>query len=100
MTRDRAEAIVRELVKAGEVQREHAQERVEELVERGRKGSDALIETVRKEVAKQLAAMGVATKQDLAALEARLAASPGPAPSADDVAPSAPEKSVDEPGSG
>ncbi|HUR23036.1 MAG TPA: hypothetical protein VMZ73_04105 [Acidimicrobiales bacterium] len=129
MTRDRAEAVVRELVKAGEIQRENAQERVEELVERGRKGSDALIEMVRKEVARQLAGLGVATKQDLAELEERLAtrpdppvrprpkaktgqaassrpaeaparSAPAPARSADESSRSAPDNPVDEPGSG
>lgn len=106
MTRDRAEAIVRELVKAGEVQREHAQERVEELVDRGRRSSDALMEMVRKEIARQLAGMGVATRDDLAELKARLearsspAASPSPdSPSADSPAsPPAPaEPAADQP---
>ena len=72
MTRDRAEAIVRELVKAGEVQREQAQQRVEELVERGRSTSDALMEMVRREITRQLSGMGLATQLDLAKLEARL----------------------------
>lgn len=78
MTRDRAEAIVKELVKAGEVQREQAQERVEELVDRGRRSSDALLEVVRKEIAKQLAGMGLVTRADLAELEARLTADTAP----------------------
>lgn len=74
MTRDRAEAIVKELVKAGDVQREQAHERVEELVDRGRKSSDALFEMVRKEIAKQLTGMGLVTRADLAEFEARLKA--------------------------
>ncbi len=106
MTRDRAEAIVRELVKAGEVQREHAQERVEELVDRGRRSSDALMEMVRKEIARQLAGMGVATRDDLAELEARLearsssAAPPSPdSPSAESPAspPASAEPAADQP---
>lgn len=112
MTRDRAEAIVRELVKAGEVQREHAQERVDELVDRGRRTSDALMETVRKEVAKQLAGMGLVTREDLAELEARLkagneAAVPAPPASStvpgptDAPTPSVPaEPAADEPAAG
>lgn len=74
MTRTRAEAVVRELVKAGEVSREQASERVDELVARGRRMTDSLVEAVRKEVARQLATMGVVTRDDLAALEARLQA--------------------------
>lgn len=73
MTRTRAEAIVKELVRAGEVQRDQAQGRAEELVERSRKNTEQLLTLVRKEVADQLAGLGLATKADLAALESRLA---------------------------
>jgi 23S rRNA (cytidine1920-2'-O)/16S rRNA (cytidine1409-2'-O)-methyltransferase len=74
LTRSRAEAIVKELVKAGEVQREHAQERVDDLLDRSRKGTGDMAATIRGEIAEQLSAMGFATKADLAALEARLTA--------------------------
>ena len=74
LTRSRAEAIVKELVKAGEVQREHAQDRVEDLLDRSRKGTGDVAATIRGEIAEQLSAMGFATKADLAALEARLTA--------------------------
>ena len=74
LTRSRAEAIVKELVKAGEVQREHAQDRVEDLLDRSRKGTGDMAATIRGEIAEQLSAMGFATKADLAALEARLTA--------------------------
>lgn len=90
LTRERAEALVRDLVKAGEVRREQAHDRVEELLDRSRRGTEALVAVVRREVAEQLAAMGLATRDDLARLEARLdalappAAPPpaGPAPGA------------------
>ncbi|HEX2851544.1 MAG TPA: hypothetical protein VHN98_13370 [Acidimicrobiales bacterium] len=59
MTRDRAEAIVKELVKAGEVQREKAEERVNELVDRSRKNTEELIALIRREVSEQLRAMGL-----------------------------------------
>ncbi|MBA2608292.1 MAG: hypothetical protein H0U92_05110 [Actinobacteria bacterium] len=63
LTRDRAEKIVKEFVKAGEVQREHAQQRVDDLLERSRKASSALAETVRVEVTRQLTELGlIATK--------------------------------------
>ncbi|MDP9403944.1 MAG: hypothetical protein M3P85_11615 [Actinomycetota bacterium] len=97
MTRDRAEAIVRELVKAGEVQREQAQERVEELVDRGRKSSDALMEMVRKEIARQLAGMGLVTRQDLVELEARLETRNSPASPSPPARPVAGEPAADEP---
>ena len=50
MTQQRAEAIVRDLVKAGEVQAEHAQQRRNELVDRSRKNTERLVEQIRREV--------------------------------------------------
>jgi len=79
MTRTRAEAIVKDLVKAGEVQREQTQERVDELVDRSRKNTEQFMDMVRKEVSKQLSTLGFATKEDLAKLEARLRGSAGSA---------------------
>jgi len=102
MTRDRAEAIVKELVKAGEVQREQAHERVEELVDRGRKGSDALLEMVRKEIARQLAGMGLVTRDDLIELEARLKADtapPAPKSRRSSAKPASPKPAADKPAS-
>jgi polyhydroxyalkanoate synthesis regulator phasin len=54
VTRGRAEEIVRELVNAGDIQRNQAQEWVDNLVERSRKTSEQIIEMVRHEVAAQL----------------------------------------------
>lgn len=59
LTRERAEKIVRDFVKAGEVQREHAQQRVEDLLERSRKASSDLADTVRSEVTRQLTDLGL-----------------------------------------
>lgn len=72
MTRQRAEAIVKDLVNAGEMQRDQTQQFVDELVERSRKNTEMLLDTVRKEVADQLSNLGLATKADLAALERRI----------------------------
>lgn len=72
LTRAKAEAIVKELVKAGELQREQAQDRVEELLDRSRKGTEGLVGLIRKEISQQLSSMGFATKEDLDKLEARL----------------------------
>jgi colicin import membrane protein len=54
ITRARAEEIVRELVSAGDIRREQAQEWVDNLVERSRKSSEHVLELVRREVAAQL----------------------------------------------
>jgi polyhydroxyalkanoate synthesis regulator phasin len=72
LTQRRAEALVRDLVKSGEVQAEQAQAMVAELVERSRKNSDRLLEQVRAEIRKQFKALGVATKDDIARLERRI----------------------------
>jgi polyhydroxyalkanoate synthesis regulator phasin len=77
LTRARAQGIVKDLVKAGEIQREQAQERVEELMDRSRKNTEQLLDVVRKEVRQQLSAMGLATKDDIARLERKIAAASG-----------------------
>lgn len=59
VTRKRAEALVKDLVKAGEVQRAEAQERVEELLERSRKATEHVADLVRSEVTKQMEALGL-----------------------------------------
>src|SRR4051794_25788666 len=79
LSRSRAEAIVKDLVKAGEVQRDQSQERVDELVNRSRKNTEQFMDMIRKEVSKQLSTLGFATKEDLAKLEARLRGSAAPA---------------------
>ncbi len=74
MTQARAEAIVKDLVKAGEVQAQRTEELVSQIVERSRKNTDKLLEVVRKEVRDQIAGLGLATKDDIARLEKKLAA--------------------------
>jgi polyhydroxyalkanoate synthesis regulator phasin len=72
MSRERAESIVRDLVASGEVARSQAGKAADWLVERGRAGTEELAELVRREIREQVAALGLATKDDLARLEARL----------------------------
>ena len=72
LTRTRAEAIVKELIKSGEVQREERQQRIAELLERSRRNTEELVGTVRKELSQQLSSLGVATKADLKKLEAKV----------------------------
>lgn len=73
MTQARAEAIVKDLVKAGDVQTQRTEELVNAIVERSRQNTEKLLETVRKEVRDQIAALGLATKEDVQRLEAQLA---------------------------
>jgi polyhydroxyalkanoate synthesis regulator phasin len=72
LTQSRAEALVKDLVKAGEVQADQAREAVTELVERSRKNTEKLLDTVRDEVRNQITGLGLVKKDDLDKLEARL----------------------------
>jgi len=63
---DLAEELVQELVQNGEFQSADAKARVEELLERSRKGREAFAAQVRKEVAHQLDSVGITSLEDLA----------------------------------
>lgn len=73
MTQARAEDLVRDLVRAGEVQAEQAQTVIDELVDRSRRNSERLIDAVRAEIRQQMASLGLATKTDVERLERRIA---------------------------
>ena len=73
LTQSRAEALVRDLVKAGEVQADQARDTVSDLLERSRKSSEKLLETVRTEVRQQITNLGLATQDDLDRIEERIA---------------------------
>ncbi len=66
ITRSRAEELVRELIKAGEIERHRAQDWVEDLVKTSRDRSEALVGTVRGEVRQQLKELGFTNMDDLA----------------------------------
>src|SRR5688500_11657545 len=73
LTQARAEDLVKDLVKAGEVQADQAREAVADLVERSRKNSERLLETVRTEVRQQITNLGLASQADLDRIEQRIA---------------------------
>ena len=72
LTRERAQAIVREWVKAGEVPMQRADDFIEDLVERSRQNTEAIVTLVQSQVQEQLGALGLATKADIARLEAKI----------------------------
>jgi polyhydroxyalkanoate synthesis regulator phasin len=72
MTQSRAEELVRDLIKAGEVQADQARELVTELVERSRRNSEKMLEAVRTEVRDQITSLGLVSASDLDRLEERL----------------------------
>src|SRR5947209_12498406 len=74
ITQQRAEEIVRELVKAGDVQRNQSKKRVDELVERSRQTTEGLRALVEAEVRNQVAKLGLVPKSELDEVKAELAA--------------------------
>ena len=73
MTRKKAEELVSELVKNGDIQTDEARARVDELLERGRQGTEIIVSAVRTEVSRQLGAVGITSLEDLANQVAALA---------------------------
>ncbi|MCB0971131.1 MAG: hypothetical protein KDA97_06390 [Acidimicrobiales bacterium] len=69
MTQTKAEALVKDLVRTGEVQTEQAQAAVADIVERSRKNTEALIEQIRKDISSSAESLGLATIADVTRLE-------------------------------
>jgi polyhydroxyalkanoate synthesis regulator phasin len=74
MTQAKAEALVKELVRTGEVQTEQAQAMATELLERSRKNTEAFIDQIRREIADSAESLGLATIADVKRLEKLIAA--------------------------
>lgn len=72
LTRSKAEELVAELVQNGEFQTGDAKAKVDELLERSRKGREAFVSQVRHEVARQLESVGITNLEDFAAQVADL----------------------------
>ena len=66
VTRARAEEFVREIFTVTEEQRGDTQEWVDDLVDRSRKATEAMVDVVRSEISTQLGALGVDSVDDLA----------------------------------
>jgi polyhydroxyalkanoate synthesis regulator phasin len=73
LTQARAEELVKDLVRMGEVQADQAREVASDLLERSRKNSEKLLDTVRTEVRQQITGLGLATQADLDRIEQRIA---------------------------
>ena len=95
MTRDRAESIIKDLVKAGEIQRSQTEKWVEDLLDRSRKNTEQLLEVVRTEVERQIKALGLAPKAPAArkAPAAPAASKAAPEPASSPAGPAAPPAS-------
>lgn len=64
--------LVNDLVAQGQVARDQATATVEEILELGQNRAEEVRRAIRTEVARQVRALGVATQDDLVALERRL----------------------------
>ncbi|MBM3675399.1 MAG: hypothetical protein FJW88_10710 [Actinobacteria bacterium] len=73
MTRAQARRRAQELVASGQLAQGQVQAFVDDLVSESRRRTDEMLDVVRKEVQRQVQTLGIATKDDLARLEARLA---------------------------
>lgn len=78
MTQTRAEAIVKDLVKTGEIQTEQAQSAVLDIVDKSRKNTEKLLAQVRTEVRTQVKSLGLATQADIDRLERKINAMSAP----------------------
>lgn len=72
MTRADARRRARELVEAGQLAQGQVQAFIDDLVEESRRRADEMTDVVRKEIQRQVKTLGIATKDDLAKLEAKL----------------------------
>src|SRR3954447_11915034 len=79
LTQAKAESIVKDLVKTGEVQTEQAQAMAQALLDRSRKNTEKLVATGRKEVRDQASDLGLATQADIARLEKKINSLKAPA---------------------
>jgi polyhydroxyalkanoate synthesis regulator phasin len=72
LTRHRAEQIVKDLVKVGDVRKGQASGVVKDLLDRSKQNRQEIIKLVRGEIRNQIEALGVATKRDFERLERRV----------------------------
>jgi polyhydroxyalkanoate synthesis regulator phasin len=97
LSQARAEELVKDLVRIGEVQADQAREVVSDLLDRSRKNSERLLDTVRTEVRQQITGMGIATQADLDRIEQRIASVIGTVSPGGAAAKSAPKKKAARP---
>jgi len=72
MTHEKAQKIVDELIRRGEVQKDEAKDWVERLVQRGDEERQSLRKLIHDEVKSSLDELGLVTKQDLQDLESKI----------------------------
>lgn len=74
MPRERAERLAQELQKRGEVRAKDLRKAAQQLVDRSRRNREELLRLVRKEIRRQVNALGLASREDLDKLAKRVKA--------------------------
>ena len=82
ITRSQARARAKVLVGQGQLAQEQVQGFVDDLVDDSRRRTDMLMDLIRQEIGRQVKTLGIATKDDLARLEARIVSKSAPAKTA------------------
>lgn len=72
VTHEKAERLVDELVKKGEMSREEARSFVDQIVERGKQEKDEVQRMIKEEFGQWRENVGVATRADIARLEEQI----------------------------
>ena len=72
ITQTQARSRAKELVSQGHLAQSQVQGFVDDLVEESRRRSDSIVDVVRQEIGRQVKTLGIATREDLARLEAKL----------------------------
>ena len=72
LTRNRAEQIVRDMVKSGEVRRDQASGLVKTALDFSKTNRSEFLETIRAEIRNQVSRAGLVTKKDVERLERRI----------------------------
>lgn len=72
LTKNRAEQVVKDLVKAGDVRKDQTSEVVREMLRRSQENRKELTRFVRSEITHQIEGLGLASAKDLERLERRI----------------------------
>jgi len=72
LTPKKAEELARALVKEGQVRRDQAARLARDLATWSKRSSERFVETIRREVTRQISKSGMASKEDLEALKRRV----------------------------
>ncbi|NPV26392.1 MAG: polyhydroxyalkanoate synthesis regulator [Firmicutes bacterium] len=72
MTKEKAEQLVEDLVKKGEVSTDEAKTLISELIQKGEQQKEELAQFIRGEMEKRRFDLGLVTKKDLERLEQRI----------------------------